>query len=275
MVNEKSRQRELEFLKTYNNSQLVKQADAFVMNYLDNIPIGGLDIISDTLKSMLNTEQLQVFGMLNSNKATISYSSLMKAYLAGVKYGTKNSNKDFEPEHSEYRKNHDFAFTFDYSDNDFGVIFYEAAQRYCDEYNRILDMIDVEFKTNGQPSYYIKYLEWMEEPEHVKELLKGLFMGEYISNIVDRAYVFMPDVSAKPCERRCTRANKLMNEFFDSDDDWIIGKWKDVDKATMDKHIDYQNIETKATALSITDLWLNGEILIVRMIDGKLTCETK
>ena len=66
-----------------------------------------------------------------------------------------------------------------------------------------------------------------------------------------------------------------MKEFFDSDDDWIIGKWKDVDKATMDKHIDYQNIETKAIATSITDLWLNGEILIVRMIDGKLTCETK
>lgn len=275
MVNEKSRQRELEFLKTYNNSQLVERADAFVMNYLDNMPVGGLDIVIDTFIGMLNDEQREMFDTLNYTKDMVKYSSLMKAYLAGVKYGSENSNKDFGPEHSEYRKNHDFAFTFDYSDNDFGVTFYEAAQRYCDEYNRILDMIDVEFKTNGQPSHYIKYLEWMEEPEHIKELLKGLFMGEYISDIVDRAYVFVPDKSTNFCERRYARANKLMNELFDSDDDWIIGKWKDVDKATMDKHIGYQNIETKATASSITDLWLNGEILIVRMIDGKLTCDTK
>ena len=56
---------------------------------------------------------------------------------------------------------------------------------------------------------------------------------------------------------------------------WKFGTWDEVSKFGLERFKNWQGEEELENANGdFTKYWLNGEVLIVRMVDGKLVAET-
>lgn len=184
----------------------------------------------------------------------------------------------------------DFAFIFDFSDNDFGMYIERAAKEFCNEYNNLLRKIEM-YSSDGEcPSNITvnsckKDLEFMEDPNNVRELIKAGFIGEYMTGTIDRCWL-----DGKPQFNALEHLNKaqyLVNEYFnfetntthyDIDNtervDWKFGTWDEVSKFGLEQFKSWQGEEELKDANGdFTKYWLNGEVLIVRMVGGKLVAE--
>ena len=183
----------------------------------------------------------------------------------------------------------DFAFFFYFGDNDFGMCIENAAKEYCNAYNKILMKIetyssDSEIMANS----YKKKLEFMEDPNNVRELIKTGFVGEYMTGIIDRFWLDDGKSQFNTTEH-LDRVQYLVNIYFNfktnthksfilgNDDavDWKFGTWDEVSKLGLEMFKSWQGEEELENANGdFTKYWLNGEVLIVRMVGGKLVAET-
>lgn len=120
---------------------------------------------------------------------------IVYTYIKGFQHGTLNPNMNITPQLTcDYIKNKDFAFIFDFRDNDFGLYIERAAEKFCQRYNEILSTIERYTKIESENenlkyssvSSYIKDLENMEKIDNIIELMKALFIGEYMSDSADR-----------------------------------------------------------------------------------------
>ena len=126
---------------------------------------------------------------------------------------------------------------------------------------------------------YKKDAEFMENPNNVRELMKAAFMGEYITGAIDRCWIGR--VTEFNAMDRINTAQDIANNYFnfetnEDDDrvDWKFGTWDEVSKFGLEKYKAQQGKEElKHANGDFTKYWLNGEVLIVRMVNGKLTAE--
>ena len=182
----------------------------------------------------------------------------------------------------------DFAFFFYFGDNDFGICIENAAKEYCNAYNKILRKIetyssDSEIMANSCK----KKLEFMEDPNNVRELIKTGFVGEYMTGIIDRFWLDDGKSQFNTTEH-LDRVQYLVNIYFNfktntrksfipgNDDavDWKFGTWDEVSKFGLEMFKSWQGEKEHENANGdFTKYWLNGEVLIVRMVDGKLVAE--
>ena len=126
---------------------------------------------------------------------------------------------------------------------------------------------------------YKKGLEFMEDPNNVRELIKAGFIGEYMTGTIDRCWLDgKPQFNAM---ERLNKAQDLVNNYFNfktnEDDDhvnWKFGTWDEVSKFGLEEFKGMQSdTDIKRANGDFTKYWLNGEVLIVRMIDGMLVAE--
>ena len=132
---------------------------------------------------------------------------------------------------------------------------------------------------------YKKGLEFMEDPNNVRELIKAGFIGEYMTGTIDRCWLDgKPQFNAM---ERLNKAQDLVNNYFNfkantskssipgNDDkvDWKFGTWDEVSKFGLERFKSWQGEELKDANGDFTKYWLNGEVLIVRMVGGKLVAE--
>lgn len=121
----------------------------------------------------------------------------------------------------------------------------------------------------------------MEDPANVRQFMKALFIGEYMSNSTDR-----PRLDSKglfSAEERLKKVEDLVNNYlpFDEKDDGDsrsfgkFGTWKEVSDYGLERYKRQQSTEELEYANGdFTKYWLNGEVLIVRMVDGKLIVQS-
>lgn len=220
---------------------------------------------------------------------------IIYTYIKGFQHGTLNLNMDITPQNTcDYIKNKDFAFIFDFRDNDFGLYMERAAKKFCQKYNEILSNIerytklenDIENLKYSSVQSYIKDLENMEKINNIIELMKALFIGEYMSDSADRFWGNKPfsysdklkqamhcvdylnfDEQVHEYEEDCSNGETIIHKKHR----WLIGKFDEISKVCEEHYKDMQNENTSG----FENYWLNGEVLIVKMVNGKLTAKVR
>lgn len=220
---------------------------------------------------------------------------IIYSYIKGFHHGTLNPNMDITHQNTcDYIKNKDFAFIFDFRDNDFGLYIERAAEKFCQKYNEILSNIErytkleseIENLKYSSVNSYIKDLENMEKIDNIIELMKALFIGEYMSDSADR---FWGNKSFSYSDKlkqamHCVDYLEFDEQIHEYEEDcsngetitykkyrWLAGKFEDISKVCKEQYKDMQDKNTT----DFDKYWLNGEVLIVRMINGKLKANVK
>lgn len=295
---EASRKRQIDFLRTHYNKAIVDAAIAYADSEIsqrhlysyphDSVMLemakakaieAGQQEVADFIEMQMEFDTQDIFNVLTF------------AYVHGMSFGISNPNIGKTPEPvTDYVLSKDFAFIFDYGDNDFGIPIEQAAKEYCKEYNNLLRQIELYSSISDgdgdmMVESYKKDLEFMEDPNTVRQLMKAAFIGAYMTNAIDRCWV----CSNKPFNamERLNKAQNLANNYFnfetnakygvDNTDrvNWKFGTWDEVSKFGLEKYKGQQGEDDlKKANGDFTKYWLNGEVLIVRMVDGKLVAET-
>ena len=295
---EASRKRQIDFLRTHYNKAIVDAAIAYADSEIsqrhlysyphDSVMLemakakaieAGQQEVADFIEMQMEFDTQDIFNVLTF------------AYVHGMSFGISNPNIGKTPEPvTDYVLSKDFAFIFDYGDNDFGIPIEQAAKEYCKEYNNLLRQIELYSSISDgdgdlMVESYKKDLEFMEDPNTVRQLMKAAFIGAYMTNAIDRCWI----CSNKPFNaiERLNKAQYLANNYFnfetnakydvDNTDrvNWKFGTWDEVSKFGLEKYKGQQGEDgLKKANGDFTKYWLNGEVLIVRMVDGKLVAET-
>ena len=295
---EASRKRQIDFLRTHYNKAIVDAAIAYADSEIsqrhlysyphDSVMLemakakaieAGQQEVADFIEMQMEFDTQDIFNVLTF------------AYVHGMSFGISNPNIGKTPEPvTDYVLSKDFAFIFDYGDNDFGIPIEQAAKEYCKEYNNLLRQIELyssisDGDGDSMVESYKKDLEFMEDPNTVRQLMKAAFIGAYMTNAIDRCWI----CSNKPFNamERLNKAQNLANNYFnfetnakygvDNTDrvNWKFGTWDEVSKFGLEEYKGQQGEDDlKKANGDFTKYWLNGEVLIVRMVDGKLVAET-
>lgn len=294
---EASRKRQIDFLRTHYNKAIVDAAIAYADSEIsqrhlyphDSVMLemakakaieAGQQEVADFIEMQMEFDTQDIFNVLTF------------AYVHGMSFGISNPNIGKTPEPvTDYVLSKDFAFIFDYSDNDFGIPIEQAAKEYCKEYNNLLRQIELYSSISDgdgdmMVESYKKDLEFMEDPNTVRQLMKAAFIGAYMTNAIDRCWI----CSNKPFNamERLNKAQYLANNYFNFETNaihydvnntdrvnWKFGTWDEVSKFGLEKYKGQQGEDDlKKANGDFTKYWLNGEVLIVRMVDGKLVAET-
>ena len=271
------RQNQIDFLKSYYNDNIVNAA----VKYADNEIANGTTLrLDDTWFDMikkeaekLGSEDIEFYvDCISKDKTNSLFSILTFAYVKGLVVGVNNPSMKVTPDPvSEYTKNKDFAFFFDFGDNDFGGYVERAAREFCNEYNQLLRDIDLYSKDDDcymRMDSYKKDLEFMENPENVINLMRGLFIGEYMTGMVDRCWMG----SREDYADRLYDAGRYIDYLkFNKPESWKFGTWKEVNDEGLVRYRNMQSDEEYERANGdFTKYWLNGETLVVKMVDGEL-----
>ena len=271
------RQNQIDFLKSYYNDNIVNAA----VKYADDEIANGTTLrLDDTWLNMIKNEAVKLgaenigvyVDCISKDKTNSLFSILTFAYVKGLVVGVNNPSMKVTPDPiTEYTKNKDFAFFFDFGDNDFGGYVERAAQEFCKEYNQLLRNIDL-YQRDGfsdmMAESYKKDLEFMENPENVINLMKGAFIGEYMTGMVDRCWLG----SREDYTDRLKDAERFIDYLgFNKQESWKFGTWKEVNDEGLVRYRNMQSDEEYERANGdFTKYWLNGETLVVKMVDGEL-----
>lgn len=271
------RQRQIDFLKTYYNDNIVNAAVEYADNEIsnsnslqfDNI---WLDIIKKEAEKLGSENILIAVDRISEDKTNSLFSILTFAYVRGLVVGINNPSMKATPDPvTEYTKNKDFAFFFEFGDNDFGSYVERAAKEFCKEYNQLLRDIDINQRdgfSDMMAESYKKDLEFMENPANIINLIKGLFIGEYMTGMVDRCWLG----SREDYTDRLKEAERFIDYLgFNQPESWKFGTWKEVNDEGLVRYRNMQSDEEYESANGdFTKYWLNGETLVVKMVDGEL-----
>lgn len=282
--NESARKRHIAFLKEYYNKSIVDAAVAYADSQIKQWNLFPHDSVMKDLakEKAIELGQKVIIDFIDLQKEIDNqevFEFLTLAYVQGADFSIENPNISKTPEPAtDYVLSKDFAFIFDFGDNDFGTYIERAAQQYCKEYNSVLRRIEI----NPYLDSYKKDAEFMENPDNVRELMKAAFIGEYITGAIDRCW--MGRVNEFNVMDRINKAQDLANNYFNFETNecrkdtnqvnWKFGTWDEVSKFGLEKYNAQQGEKVIELANGdFTKYWLNGEVLIVRMVDGKLTAE--
>lgn len=282
------RKKQIDYLRTYYNRDIVDAAIEYADSMIER------QVISLHDSTMLNMAKLKALEagqeevadfieMQNQIDYQEVFNALTFAYVQGVVFGLDNHNISKTPKPvNNYALSKDFAFMFDFGDNDYRTYIERAAQEYCKEYNGLLNRIEMDYVIADS---YKKDIEFMENPDNVREIMKAAFIGEYMSGSVDRCWLGEKTETFNAAERLIT-VQDLANNYFNfksntdrySDNtervDWKFGTWDEVSKFGLEEFKGQQSdTDIKRANGDFTKYWLNGEVLIVRMVDGRLVAE--
>lgn len=285
MSKNEMKQSTINFLKEFYNQEIIDEAIQYAESAY-NIEDTFSKLISDIIKENLNKDNIDkevINGLLNTiveNESNSIMERIPFTYLQGIERGVNlgESANIYRELTSDYTKNKDFAFYFNFHDNDFGGYIFNAAKKYCNEYNSLLQQYDRYIEdTKGKSTcnlsgQYQKDIEYMETSDNVIEIMKTLFIGEYMSQQVDRVAFFnrKKEFSTETNINEANRYIDYLQFYVDNHEfmgkiktNWIFGTFDEV-----------YNKVCKQNDKDVTDItkeWFNGEVLIVKMVNGRLT----
>ena len=293
---EKSRKRQIDFLRTYYNKDIVDNAveyTNFEIERMSSYP--NSSIMLDMAKTKaLEAGQKDVADFIEMQMEfgeQDPFNIITSAYARGMSDGLSNPNisQSSEPV-SSYVLTKDFSFIFDFADNVFKPYIERAARKFCNAYNNLLNKIEISSSDSDGNGYimldtYKKDIEFMENPDNVRELMKAAFVGEYITSSIDRCCLVK--TTKFNAMEHINMAQEFANNYFNfktntyrnywhntEQVDWKFGTWDEVSKFGLEKYKSLQSQKDLERANGdFTKYWLNNEVLIVRMVNGKLVAE--
>ena len=209
--------------------------------------------------------------MIGKNLYDYFQSTFIFAFLHGATEGVKMNIKDtfprLEDTMSEYSKNKDFCVFFDFGDNDFGAYIKKGAQAYADKYNDILRNIDL-YKDNKDwnagKSLYVKDLTEMEQITTIRKFIAC----EVMSSII------------KGREEDILNSNAGIKDFAEDayynvdylsiadESKYRIGTYEEVEKWVVENNLNNQG--NPKEKLTLKNIWINGEAIVMVVINGKM-----
>ena len=255
------------------NKEIVDKAFEYLQDSQNNdaIKLGlmaELGLIATDSKEYNGTERAKIIG---ENLYDTFQSTFIFAFLHGATEGVKMNIKDTFPKledtMSEYRKNKDFCVFFDFGDNDFGNYIEKGAQIYADKYNSILGNIDL-YKGNKDwnesKSLYVKDLTEMEQ---ISTIQKIIACGVMSSIIEDRGkHILNSKAGIKDFAE---------DAYYDMDylgitdeSKYRIGTYEEIEKWVVENNL--KNQDKPKEELNLKNIWINGEALVMAVINGKM-----
>jgi predicted DNA-binding protein YlxM (UPF0122 family) len=195
--------------------------------------------------------------------------TLMFAYLHGARENAGMSLEEMEPNledsYSDYRKNKDFCVFFDFKDNDFGEHIRAGAEMYVDRYNHVMGIID-SYIADGidiSKSSYVEDIKRLEDLEKIKKTIAYGVMSESIKSYSDYALIFPEKEMKDPLDVSQEAYSRIDYLGINNDSNYKVGTYSEVEKWVVDryKRKDDDNLQT---------IWMNGEALIIAVIDGEM-----
>ena len=185
----------------------------------------------------------------------------------GIKMDIKNTFPSLDDAMSEYRKSKDFCVFFDFGDNDFGNHIEKGAQIYADKYNGILGNIDL-YKGNKDwnesKSLYVKDLTEMEQ---IATIQKIIACGVMSSIIEDRGkHILNSKAGIKDFAEDAYHDMDYLGITDESK--YRIGTYEEVEKWVVENNL--KNQDKPKEELNLKNIWINGETLVMAVINGKM-----
>ena len=152
--NESARKRHIAFLQEYYNKSIVDAAIDYADTQIKQRHLFPHDsVMMDLAKEKaIELGQKVIIDFIDLQKEIDNqelFEALTLAYVHGAAFSLENPNISKTPEPvTDYVLSKDFAFIFDFGDNDFGTYIERAAQQYCKEYNNVLRRIEMKPKLN-------------------------------------------------------------------------------------------------------------------------------
>ena len=272
MIDEKLLKEKESYYSLYNK-EIVDKAFEYLQDSQNNdaIKLGlmaELGLIATDSKEYNGTERAKIIG---ENLYDTFQSTFIFAFLHGATEGVKMNLKDtfprLEDTISEYCKNKDFCVFFNFGDNDFGDYIENGAQIYADKYNGILRNIDL-YKDNKDwdenKSLYVKDLAEMEQ---IATIQKIIACGVMSSIIEDRG--------KHTLNSKAGIKDFIEDAYYDMDylnitdeSKYRIGAYKEVEKWVVENNLN--NKDKPKEELNLKNIWINGEALVIAVINGKM-----
>ena len=272
MIDEKLLKEKESYYSLYNK-EIVDKAFEYLQDSQNNdaIKLGlmaELGLIATDSKEYNGTERAKIIG---ENLYDTFQSTFIFAFLHGATEGVKMNLKDtfprLEDTISEYCKNKDFCVFFNFGDNDFGDYIENGAQIYADKYNGILRNIDL-YKGNKDwdenKSLYVKDLAEMEQ---IATIQKIIACGVMSSIIEDRGkYTLNSKAGIKDFVEDAYYNVGYLN--IADEYRYRIGTYEEVEKWVVENNLNNQ--DKPKEKLNLRNIWINGEALVMAVINGKM-----
>ena len=272
MIDEKLLKEKESYYSLYNK-EIVDKAFEYLQDSQNNdaIKLGlmaELGLIATDSKEYNGTERAKIIG---ENLYDTFQSTFIFAFLHGATEGVKMNLKDtfprLEDTISEYCKNKDFCVFFNFGDNDFGDYIENGAQIYADKYNGILRNIDL-YKDNKDwdenKSLYVKDLAEMEQITTIRKIIA---CGVMSSIIEDRGkHILNSKAGIKDFAEDAYHDMDYLGITDESK--YRIGTYEEVEKWVVENNLNNQ--DKPKEKLNLRNIWINGEALVMAVINGKM-----
>ena len=265
--------KEKESYYSFYNRELVDKAFEYFQDSQndDAIKLGlmaELALMANDYKEYNGAERAKIIG---ENLYDTFQSTFIFAFLHGATEGVKMNIKDtfprLEDTMSEYRKSKDFCVFFDFGDNDFGDHIEKGAQIYADKYNGILGNIDL-YKDNKDwdagKSLYVKDLTEMEQIATIQKIIACGVMSSIIE-----------DKGKHTLNSKAGIKDFAEDAYYDVDylgiadeSKYHIGTYEEVEKWVVENNLNNQ--DKPKEELNLKNIWINGEVLVMAVINGKM-----
>jgi hypothetical protein len=198
-----------------------------------------------------------------------------KNYMYGFIRGARTAvDKNWKAEHieksasknCEFTQNRDFAFMFNFGDNDFSGYIEQAIEKYIEKYNREMQQIEVYSRFNYDIKPFIEKIWKYESFRTIKEMLKTLYKQSVINYKCD-SMTCNDNYDTLTLHEMLNKAEKdILYLEFDNPNSYIFGTNADIDKILEDG---YKYDEDKP--IEETYYWNNSESVVVRVKDGRMS----
>lgn len=265
--------KEKESYYSFYNRELVDKAFEYFQDSQndDAVKLGlmaELALMAPEFKECNGAERAKIIGenLYDTFQSTFIFAFLHGA-TEGIKMDIKNTFPSLDDTMSEYRKNKDFCAFFDFGDNDFGNYIEKGAQIYADKYNGILGNIDL-YKGNKDwnesKNLYVKDLTEMEQ---IATIQKIIACGVMSSIIEDRGkHILNSKAGIKDFAE---------DAYYDMDylgitdeSKYRIGTYEEIEKWVVENNL--KNQDKPKEELNLKNIWINGEALVMAVINGKM-----
>ena len=255
------------------NKELVDKAFEYLQDSKNNdaIKLGlmaELALMATESKECNGTERAKIIGenLYDTFQSTFIFAFLHGA-TEGIKMDIKNTFPSLDDTMSEYRKSKDFCAFFDFGDNDFGNYIEKGAQIYADKYNSILGNIDL-YKGNKdwneRKSLYVKDLAEMEQ---IATIQKIIACGVMSSIIEDRGkHILNSKAGVKDFAEDAYHDMDYLGITDESK--YRIGTYEEIAKWVVENNL--KNQDKPKEELNLKNIWINGETLVMAVINGKM-----
>ena len=265
--------KEKESYYSFYNRELVDKAFEYFQDSQndDAVKLGlmaELALMANDYKEYNGAERAKIIG---ENLYDTSQSTFIFACLLGAKkkkkMDIKNTFPSLDDTMSEYRKSKDFCVFFDFGDNDFGNYIEKGAQIYADKYNGILGNIDL-YKGNKDwnesKNLYVKDLTEMEQ---IATIQKIIACGVMSSIIEDRGkHTLNSKAGIKDFAEDAYHDMDYLGITDESK--YRIGTYEEVEKWVVENNLNNQ--DKPKEELNLKNIWINGEALVMAVINGKM-----